>query len=84
MKLGANHELTIIESSAKFGGCMNIPQIEKVFGFNMIGALIDILINGNSTILPKKMFTKSVSGATGTLSLLPINEKEIPCSCTVK
>lgn len=36
------------------------------------------------TILPKKMFTKSVSGATGTLSLLPINEKKIPWSCTVK
>lgn len=84
IKLGTNHELTIIESSARFGGCMNIPQIEKVFGFNMIGALIYILINGNNTILPTKMFTKSVSGAAGTLSLLPINEKGIPWSRTVK
>ena len=44
IKLGADGRMWVIETAARFGGAMTVPQIEEVFGLDLIGMLVDHLL----------------------------------------
>jgi biotin carboxylase len=70
LKLKDNGEVAVLETAARFGGVMVLPEIEHVYGFDALGALVDILTGGKPS-LPPRMFTDAQArGAAGSLSLI--------------
>ncbi len=70
LKLMDNGELAVLESAARYGGVMVLPEIEHVYGLNMAAALTDLLL-GDKPDLPTRMLTDAdASGAAGSLSLI--------------
>lgn len=66
--LGADHELFVIESAARFGGCMLAKEVETVFGVDMIQMLARELL-GEPVRYPERMLTEG-SRAAATLALI--------------
>jgi biotin carboxylase len=70
MKLMDNGELSVLETAARYGGVMVLPEIEHVYGVDMVAALTAILL-GDKPDLPARMLTDAdASGAAGSLSLI--------------
>jgi biotin carboxylase len=70
LKLKDNGELSVLETAARLGGVMVAPEIEQVFGYDVIGTLTDVLL-GDPAGFPDRMFTDAdAAGAAGSLSLI--------------
>jgi biotin carboxylase len=71
LKLMDNGELAVLETAARYGGVMVLPEIERVYGLDLIAALTDILL-GDKPDLPARMLTDAdaTGGAAGSLSLI--------------
>ncbi|MFJ4876907.1 acetyl-CoA carboxylase biotin carboxylase subunit family protein [Streptomyces sp. NPDC088745] len=73
IKLGAGGEMWLIETAARFGGAMTVPQIEEVFGLDLVGMLVDHLL-GRSARWPDRALTAAQArGAAGSLVVLAVD-----------
>ncbi|WP_420708411.1 ATP-grasp domain-containing protein [Streptomyces sp. ERV7] len=73
IKLGADGEMWLIETAARFGGAMTVPQIEEVFGLDLVGMLVDHLL-GRRVEWPERALTPAQArGAAGSLVVLAVD-----------
>ncbi|MDT0454596.1 ATP-grasp domain-containing protein [Streptomyces sp. DSM 41527] len=73
IKLGADGRMWVIETAARFGGAMTVPQIEEVFGLDLIGMLTDHLL-GRPVAWPDGARTpQEAEGAAGSLVVLAVD-----------
>ncbi|GES28137.1 ATP-grasp domain-containing protein [Streptomyces angustmyceticus] len=73
IKLGADGRMWVIETAARFGGAMTVPQIEEVFGLDLIGMLTDHLL-GREVSWPAEARTpQEADGAAGSLVVLAVD-----------
>ncbi|MFI1101953.1 acetyl-CoA carboxylase biotin carboxylase subunit family protein [Streptomyces melanogenes] len=73
IKLGADGEMWLIETAARFGGAMTVPQIEEVFGLDLVGMLVDHLL-GRPVDWPERALTPAQAhGAAGSLVVLAVD-----------
>ncbi|QKW05163.1 ATP-grasp domain-containing protein [Streptomyces sp. NA04227] len=73
IKLGADGRMWLIETAARFGGAMTVPQIEEVFGLDLIGMLVDQLL-GRPVAWPGQALTcEQARGAAGSLVVLAVD-----------
>ncbi|MBL1083767.1 ATP-grasp domain-containing protein [Streptomyces actinomycinicus] len=73
IKLGAHGRMWVIETAARFGGAMTVPQIEQVFGLDLVGMFTDQLL-GRSPVWPSAALTPDDGeGAAGSLVVLAVN-----------
>ncbi|MGW6059639.1 ATP-grasp domain-containing protein [Streptomyces sp. NPDC055189] len=73
IKLGADGSMWLIETAARFGGAMTVPQIEEVFGLDLIGMLVDHLL-GLPVTWPQQCLTPAQGrGAAGSLVVLAVD-----------
>ncbi|AWN31498.1 MULTISPECIES: ATP-grasp domain-containing protein [unclassified Streptomyces] len=73
IKLGAGGQMWVIETAARFGGAMTVPQIEEVFGLDLIGMLTDHLL-GRQVSWPAEVRTpQEAHGAAGSLVVLAVD-----------
>lgn len=73
IKLGADGRMWVIETAARFGGAMTVPQIEEVFGLDLIGMLVDHLL-GRPVAWPAQALTSDEArGAAGSLVVLAVD-----------
>ncbi|MEV7194389.1 ATP-grasp domain-containing protein [Streptomyces sp. NPDC093510] len=73
IKLGADGGMWLIETAARFGGAMTVPQIEEVFGLDLVGMLVDHLI-GRRVEWPEQALTPAEArGAAGSLVVLAVD-----------
>ncbi|MFJ2746151.1 acetyl-CoA carboxylase biotin carboxylase subunit family protein [Streptomyces sp. NPDC087440] len=73
IKLGAGGEMWLIETAARFGGAMTVPQIEEVFGLDLVGMLVDHLL-GREVAWPDRALTPAqAQGAAGSLVVLAVD-----------
>ena len=73
IKLGADGRMWVIETAARFGGAMTVPQIEEVFGLDLIGMLVDHLL-GRPVAWPARARTpQEARGAAGSLVVLAVD-----------
>ncbi|MEU1010303.1 ATP-grasp domain-containing protein [Streptomyces sp. NPDC005890] len=73
IKLGAHGRMWLIETAARFGGAMTVPQIEQVFGLDLVGMFTDQLL-GDSPAWPARALTPDDAvGAAGSLVVLAVN-----------
>ncbi len=73
IKLGAGGQMWVIETAARFGGAMTLPQIEEVFGLDLVGMLTDHLL-GRSVSWPEHARTaQEARGAAGALVVLAVD-----------
>lgn len=72
IKLGAGGRMWLIETAARFGGAMTVPQIEEVFGLDLVGMLVDHLL-GRPVEWPADARTPDQArGAAGSLVVLAV------------
>lgn len=73
IKLGADGRMWLIETAARFGGAMTVPQIEEVFGLELVGMLVDHLL-GRPVAWPERALTPArARGAAGSLVVLAVD-----------
>lgn len=73
IKLGADGGMWLIETAARFGGAMTVPQIEDVFGLDLVGMLVDHLL-GRTVEWPGRALTPAQAhGAAGSLVVLAVD-----------
>ncbi|WP_447034963.1 ATP-grasp domain-containing protein [Streptomyces sp. DSM 118878] len=73
IKLGADGRMWLIETAARFGGAMTVPQIEDVFGLDLVGMLVDHLL-GRPVEWPEQALTSGQArGAAGSLVVLAVD-----------
>ncbi|MEU1071806.1 MULTISPECIES: ATP-grasp domain-containing protein [unclassified Streptomyces] len=73
IKLGADGRMWLIETAARFGGAMTVPQIEDVFGLDLVGMLVDHLL-GRPVAWPEQALTPAdAHGAAGSLVVLAVD-----------
>ncbi|QQC87549.1 ATP-grasp domain-containing protein [Streptomyces alfalfae] len=73
IKLGADGRMWLIETAARFGGAMTVPQIEEVFGLDLVGMLVDHLL-GRPVEWPERALTPArARGAAGSLVVLSVD-----------
>ncbi|WP_420719196.1 ATP-grasp domain-containing protein [Streptomyces sp. NRRL S-1521] len=73
IKLGADGRMWLIETAARFGGAMTVPQIEEVFGLDLVGMLVDHLL-GRPVEWPERALTPArARGAAGSLVVLAVD-----------
>ncbi|MET9532489.1 ATP-grasp domain-containing protein [Streptomyces sp. NPDC006649] len=73
IKLGSDGRMWVIETAARFGGAMTVPQIEEVFGLDIIGMLVDHLL-GRPVSWPARARTPDEArGASGSLVVLAVD-----------
>lgn len=82
IKLGADGRMWVIETAARFGGAMTVPQIEEVFGVDVIGMLIDRLL-GREVDWPDPgpgsvLGAADAKGAAGSLVVLAVDGSGAP------
>lgn len=65
IKLGADGEMWVIETAARFGGVMTTRQVDAVYGLDMLGMLVRQLL-GEEVDYPERMLTKGTGTGTGT------------------
>lgn len=75
IKLGADGRMWLIETAARFGGAMTVPQIEEVFGLDLVGMLVDHLL-GRPVEWPAHALTPAqANGAAGSLVVLAVDSR---------
>ncbi|GGV27850.1 hypothetical protein GCM10010277_09650 [Streptomyces longisporoflavus] len=73
IKLGADGSMWLIETAARFGGAMTVPQIEEVFGLDLTGMLVEHLL-GRPVTWPEQALTpEQARGAAGSLVVLAVD-----------
>ncbi|MEV0581066.1 ATP-grasp domain-containing protein [Streptomyces sp. NPDC050392] len=73
IKLGADGRMWLIETAARLGGAMTVPQIEEVFHLDLVGMLVDHLL-GRPVDWPQQARTPAqASGAAGSLVVLAVD-----------
>ncbi|MEU2794329.1 ATP-grasp domain-containing protein [Streptomyces sp. NPDC007100] len=73
IKLGADGRMWLIETAARFGGAMTVPQIEEVFGLDVVGMLVDHLL-GRPVAWPERVLgPEEARGAAGSLVVLAVD-----------
>ncbi|MFD4630188.1 acetyl-CoA carboxylase biotin carboxylase subunit family protein [Streptomyces sp. NPDC058284] len=78
IKLGAHGQMWLIETAARFGGAMTVPQVEEVFGLDLIAMLIDHLL-GRPVHWPAQALTPAqANGAAGSLVVLAVDSQGRP------
>ncbi|MFD6919616.1 acetyl-CoA carboxylase biotin carboxylase subunit family protein [Streptomyces sp. NPDC059944] len=78
IKLGADGRMWVIETAARFGGAMTVPQIEEVFDLDLIGLFTDQLL-GRSPAWPARTLTPAdAERAAGSLVVLAVNSDGTP------
>lgn len=80
IKLSYAGQLYVIESAARFGGCMVTKEVEAVFGIDPITALTKILL-GEKPELPSQMLLEG-EGAAASLALIPASADGKPWTST--
>ncbi|MEU6764964.1 ATP-grasp domain-containing protein [Streptomyces sp. NPDC046853] len=73
IKLGADGSMWLIETAARFGGAMTVPQIEEVFGLDLIGMLVDHLLDRPVTWPGHCLTPAQARGAAGSLVVLAVD-----------
>ncbi|MEU6328277.1 ATP-grasp domain-containing protein [Streptomyces sp. NPDC047049] len=73
IKLGADGRMWVIETAARFGGAMTVPQIEEVFGLDLIGMLTDHLLGRPVTWPDGARTPQEAQGAAGSLVVLAVD-----------
>ncbi|ANP51057.1 biotin carboxylase [Streptomyces griseochromogenes] len=78
IKLGADGRMWVIETAARFGGAMTVPQIEEVFGLDMVAMFTDQLL-GRPARWPSRALTPAdAEGAAGSLVVLAVDGAGAP------
>ncbi|MCS0603414.1 ATP-grasp domain-containing protein [Streptomyces sp. LP11] len=78
IKLGADGRMWVIETAARFGGAMTVPQIEEVFGLDLAGLFTDQLL-GRAPAWPARALTPAdAEGAAGSLVVLAVDGDGAP------
>ncbi|AGS73229.1 ATP-grasp domain-containing protein [Streptomyces collinus] len=78
IKLGADGRMWVIETAARFGGAMTVPQIEEVFGLDLVGMFTDQLL-GRAAGWPARALTpEDAEGAAGSLVVLAVDGAGAP------
>ncbi|MFI1766222.1 acetyl-CoA carboxylase biotin carboxylase subunit family protein [Streptomyces sp. NPDC020800] len=78
IKLGADGRMWVIETAARFGGAMTVPQIEEVFGLDLVGMFTDQLL-GRPADWPSRALTPAdAEGAAGSLVVLAVDGEGAP------
>ncbi|MEV2245494.1 ATP-grasp domain-containing protein [Streptomyces sp. NPDC049970] len=73
IKLGSGGRMWLIETAARFGGAMTVPQIEEVFRLDLVGMLVDHLL-GRPVDWPAQARTpEQACGAAGSLVVLAVD-----------
>lgn len=73
IKLGAGGRMWLIETAARFGGAMTVPQIEEVFRLDLVGMLVDHLL-GRPVAWPERALgPEQARGAAGSLVVLAVD-----------
>lgn len=73
IKLGPDGRMWLIETAARFGGAMTVPQIEEVFELDLVGMLVDHLL-GRPVAWPEQALTPAQArGAAGSLVVLAVD-----------
>ncbi|MFE0515459.1 acetyl-CoA carboxylase biotin carboxylase subunit family protein, partial [Streptomyces sp. NPDC058964] len=80
IKLGTDGRMWVIETAARFGGAMTVPQIEGVFGLDMIGMFTDQLLGGSPPWPARALTPADAAGAAGALVVLAVNGDGTPWS----
>ncbi|WP_369355699.1 acetyl-CoA carboxylase biotin carboxylase subunit family protein [Streptomyces sp. cg2] len=73
IKLGAGGRMWVIETAARFGGAMTVPQIEEVFGLDLIGMLVDQLLGRPVDWPAEARQAGEAQGAAGSLVVLAVD-----------
>ncbi|MFI9802945.1 acetyl-CoA carboxylase biotin carboxylase subunit family protein [Streptomyces sp. NPDC052301] len=78
IKLGAHGRMWVIETAARFGGAMTVPQIEQVFGLDLVAMFTDQLL-GRPVSWPSRALTPAdADGAAGSLVVLAVDGAGAP------
>ncbi|WP_405575535.1 ATP-grasp domain-containing protein [Streptomyces sp. NBC_01167] len=80
IKLGADGRMWVIETAARFGGAMTVPQIEEVFGLDLVGMFTDQLLGGSPSWPAQALTLADAKGAAGSLVVLAVNGDGTPWS----
>ncbi|MFG2636396.1 acetyl-CoA carboxylase biotin carboxylase subunit family protein [Streptomyces sp. NPDC048362] len=78
IKLGADGRMWVIETAARFGGAMTVPQIEEVFGLDLIGMFTDQLLGGLPDWPARALTPSDAEGAAGSLVVLAVHGDGTP------
>ncbi|MGW7414309.1 ATP-grasp domain-containing protein [Streptomyces sp. NPDC054863] len=73
IKLGADGRMWLIETAARFGGAMTVPQIEEVFGLDLVGMLVDHLLGRPVEWPGRTLAPAQARGAAGSLVVLAVD-----------
>ncbi|KUF16787.1 l-amino acid ligase [Streptomyces silvensis] len=73
IKLGADGSMWLIETAARFGGAMTVPQIEEVFGLDLVGMLVDQLLRRPVAWPARALTPARAHGAAGSLVVLAVD-----------
>ncbi|MEU6996579.1 ATP-grasp domain-containing protein [Streptomyces sp. NPDC046465] len=73
IKLGADGRMWLIETAARFGGAMTVPQVQEVFGLDLVGMLIDHLLGRPVAWPAHALGPAQARGAAGSLVVLAVD-----------
>ncbi|MFF7356225.1 acetyl-CoA carboxylase biotin carboxylase subunit family protein [Streptomyces filipinensis] len=78
IKLGGEGRMWVIETAARFGGAMTVPQIEEVFGLDVAGMFTDQLLGGSPGWPARALTPEDATGAAGSLVVLAVQADGSP------
>ena len=79
IKLLANGKIAVIESAARFAGWSIIPQVESVFGIDLVTTHVTSLLHPKAASVPSfEEIWRNRRGCAATINLLPVSEKGDP------
>ncbi|MGV9273581.1 ATP-grasp domain-containing protein [Streptomyces griseosporeus] len=78
IKLGPGGRMWVIETAARFGGAMTVPQIEEVFGLDLVGLFTDQLLGGTPGWPARALTPADARGAAGSLVVLAVDGSGAP------
>ncbi|MCP2336340.1 ATP-grasp domain-containing protein [Actinomadura rupiterrae] len=78
IKLAADGAMFVIESAARFGGCMVTREIEAVFGIDPIALLTRCLLGERPALPPRMLLADDGERAAASLALVPITPDGVP------
>ncbi|MFH8370092.1 acetyl-CoA carboxylase biotin carboxylase subunit family protein [Streptomyces sp. NPDC018031] len=73
IKLGADGRMWLIETAARLGGAMTVPQIEEVFGLDLVGMLVDHFLGRPVDWPERALGPEQARGAAGSLVVLAVD-----------
>ncbi|MGW0884799.1 ATP-grasp domain-containing protein [Streptomyces sp. NPDC002671] len=78
IKLGREGRMWVIETAARFGGAMTVPQIEEVFGLDLVGMFTHQLLGGSPAWPARALTPEDATGAAGSLVVLAVQGDGTP------